>query len=295
MPALQREFNDDQIKYVASHPMYQWLLADIDAGNVLPCLRRGEIHFYERGARLISFSRGKFRTDAQYAKDVIPGGAGNKQVTLPDDLCESSFRLIVNAARSHRKAQPDSELVAVHSLFPQFAVTRSVHSSKRLALIDVEVRFGRAETDPTTKASMIDLAFLLPDHRVLFVEAKCIGNPSIISRGEAPVVKQVSVYERHIQRPGVLKAINRSLTVQSNLVGRPIEHAIRIIKTVPILILNPSMIPNPVTRDNNWLRQALRGAPDWTPGSTGVGIIDGTVEPINAIHGFVSRFGSMTS
>jgi hypothetical protein len=177
MPALQRQINDQRIKWVAKHPLFQKLKPDIDAGKILPCLRKEEVHLYEHGARLLNFSKGKVLTDSGFAGTFIAGVCGKGSVVLPANLDLDKFECIHNVARTHHDKQPNSELMAVHALFPKFAVTRKKHHCGKLALIDVGIRFGTDETDATTKANMIDLAFLLPDRSILFVEAKCIGNP----------------------------------------------------------------------------------------------------------------------
>jgi hypothetical protein len=291
MPALQREFTEKQIAWVDQHPLFQMLKADIGAGKILPCLRKGEIHFYERGARLLSFSEGKVKTHPSFARACIPGVCGHHYVALPDDLDAGKFKLIREAAGTHHDRHPNSELAAVHKLFPELAVTRSAHHIGELALIDVEIRFGKDETTPSIEANMIDLAFLLPNRSLLFVEAKCIGNPSISSTKMASVENQVAMYVRHIQRSDVLEAMNRSLCAQSRLVGRDFGHADSICTEVPVLILNPCGNPNPVSTNNHWLRRALARASSWTMSSSEVGIIDGTLEPVAAIHQFSKKFG----
>jgi hypothetical protein len=289
IPALQREFTELLIARVAQNRLFQGLKADIDAGEILPCLRKGEIHLYERGARLLNFSRETVRTHPRYARACIASVCGNRDVVLPDDLDADKFKCIHEAARRHRDKQPNSELAAVHKLFPEFAVTRSAHRVGQMALIDVEIRFGKDETDPLIKANMIDLAFLLPNRKLLFVEAKCIGNPAIIARKTAAVERQVASYERHIQRPDVLEEMKRSLCAQSSLVGRNLGHAADIFSRVPVLILNPTRNQNPVSKNNHWLRQALANAPHWTQSSKDVGIIDGMSDPIVAIREFAER------
>ncbi len=282
MPALQREFADDQIAWVAQHPLFQAMKDGIDAGEILPCLRKGELHFYERGARLLSFSKMKAYTHALYA-----GKKGDRYVALPD---KANFEPIRDTARKHRDTKLDSELAAVHKLFPAFAATRVAHRLGELALIDVEIRFGKGEKDPTLLASMIDLAFLLPNRQLLFVEVKCIGNPSISSKTTAKVeTTQVPRYEKHIKRDGVLKAINRSLSAQSMLVARDIGQANAIFPKVPVLILNPTDRQNPVSANNLWLKRRLADASSWAPTSTDACIIDGMSDPINAITEFVQN------
>src|SRR5204863_333322 len=119
-------------------------------------------HLYENGARLLNFSRGKVLTHRRYA-----GECGKGDMVLPDDLDMERFKNIRAAARTHRDKNPNSELVAVHLLFPEFAVTRSAHRGGELALIDVEIRFGKGETDQKIRENMIDLAFVLPNQSLL--------------------------------------------------------------------------------------------------------------------------------
>jgi hypothetical protein len=277
MPALQRKCNEQQIAWVAQHPLFQMLREGIDEGEILPCLRNGEIHVYERGARLLSFSNQKVFTHAAYAGACFAGECNRNYVALPDNLCADKFNDIREAARTHRDKKPHSELVAVQKLFQEFAVTRLRTREGKLALIDVEIRFGKHETDTSLPAKMIDLAFLLPNRTLLFVEAKCIGNASISSTTIASVVtKQVEVYEKHIQRPDVLGAMNRSLCAQSNLVGRELGQADGIFSRIPIL------------------RQALANAPSWKSSSGHAGIIDGTLDPIAAICQFAKDVGQAT-
>jgi len=295
MPALQRKITGPQIEWVAHHRLFGWLKEDIKAGKILPCLRKGEIHFYEGGARLLKFSRGKVYTHARYACAGLDSVCGNADVVLPDGLEADKFELIREAARTHRDKQRNSELGEVHKLFQPFAVTRKEHKCEELALIDVEIRFGKDEADPTLSANMIDLAFLLPNRELLFVEAKCIGNPDISSTTTASVERQVGFYERHILRSDVLEAINRSLDAQSRLIGRPLGNADGFFPRVPVLILNPSRDPNPISKNNHWLRRAIAESPSWTQSTAGVGIIDWTLDPIDAIRQFANKFGRKTA
>jgi hypothetical protein len=285
MSRLQREFTEQQIARVVQHPLFKACKADIDAGRILPCLRKGEIHLYERGARLLRFSETRVFTHARYAN--VPG---TRDVPI-DDPCK--FASIREAARTHRDERPNSELAAVHALFPELAVTRSAHRAGELALIDVEIRFDEDENDATLKGGMIDLAFLLPNSMIIFVEAKCVGNAAISSMDTASVEGQVADYERHIRSCGVREAINRSLSVQSRLVGRDLGQAKCIHTKVPVLVLNPTRNPNPVSKNNHWLRRALANAPGWSPSSRDIGIIDGTSSPVAAIRQFTTRCNSL--
>lgn len=286
MPALQRHGADALIAWVTGHKVYRALREDIDAGAILPCLRKDEIHIYEGGARLLTFSARAVYTHVRYT-----GSKGNGYVKLPDDLCPGALANIRKTARQLREERGSNELATVHRLFKEFAATRLLYQPGELALVDVEIRFGPHETDPTLPTKMIDLAFLMPDARLLFVEAKCIGNAAISSTTIASVVtKQVQIYERHIQRAEVLPAMNLSLCAQARLAGRFLRHAIGIFPRVPVLVLNPA--GRPVTRNNHWLRQALDNASKWTGSSADVAIIDSRSDPADAIRAFASKFGS---
>lgn len=277
---LQRRFDDNLLAYINKNPLFEAMRHWIDKGNILPALRKQEVHFYEAGARLLCFTGKNLFTHTQYID-----GKGDKDRPLKDgELNSATLEKIRCTSRKHRK--PDRELVAVHLLFQEFAITRSQHCAGELALIDVEARFALGEKLP---GGMIDLVFLLPDCRLLFIEAKCLRNPDVLSTTVARVVSQVRNYECHIKRDGVLEALNRSLCVQSGLVGRALGQAKCIVPWVPVLILDPDHRGRSPNSTDTWQKEALRTAPNWSPASGKVAVIDGTCDPARAIRAFVKR------
>jgi hypothetical protein len=181
------------------------------------------------------------------------------------------------------------ELVAVHQLFREFAITRGQNRAGELALIDVEARFAPAPAEGL-RGGMIDLVFLLPDCRLLFIEAKCIGNRDLLSTKVAPVVAQVRNYECHIVRGGVLDAMNRSLCLQSRLIGHDLGQAKSIAVRVPVLILDPDHRGLSLHPRDRWLKKALAIPPNWSFDPDEVAVIDGMSNPSVAIRAYVCAF-----
>ncbi len=288
---LQREISHDQLAWVKNHPLFCAMRDGIDAGDILPALRKHEVHFYGAGARLLRFEckREQVFTHTQYVDK-----SGDKERRLRDDeLNSKTLELIRHNARNHVRRTATiqdntrGELVAVHGLFPEFAITRSAHQAGDLALIDVEARFGAGDHLP---ASMIDLVFLLPDHRLLFIEAKCVTNRAVRSTTIAEVARcQVPKYECHIRRDGVLDALNRSLHAQSELIGRDLGEAKGFVSRVPVLILNPSKCGLSPKSTDKWLREALANAANWSLASDSVAVIDGMLNPGEAIRKFLAK------
>ena len=283
---IQREYSENLLSFVRAHPHFNSMRKGIATGDILPCLRKDEIDFYEGGARLFGFSRRGVYTHRQYIDD---NGNGERALT-DDEQSHAVFERIRNKARTHRNSKVTSELAAVHRLFPAFAVTRDRHQPGQPALIDVEARFGSDETRKLP-ATMIDLVFLMPDGRLLFMEAKCMGNPAIASIGTAEVEEQVENYQSHISHACVLDAIKRSLEAQLILLGKPIELATGIFPRVPVLLLDPSEPQLAIGPKNTWLTNQLNEAGGWTVRSERPLVIDGRRDPVAAVREFVEKFG----
>ena len=287
---MQRAYTKTLFDFVRGHRHFDRMRGGIATGDILPCLRKDEIDFYEGGARLFRFGVNKVITHRQY----IDGHGNGDRALGPDEQTQEVFDRIRNKARTHRVGNVTSELAAVHALFPTFAATRNEHRPGQLALIDVEARFGGDEATELPDG-MIDLVFVMPDHRVLFVEAKCMGNPAVASIARAAVDEQVKNYERHIGHPGVPEAIKRSIEAHSILVGRASELATGIFPRVPILLLDPSTPQLAIGPRNSWLTDRLNAAGAWTVNSERPLVIDGRRDPASAIRAFVERFGSPQS
>jgi hypothetical protein len=281
---IQREIGDGQLEWIMNHRLFSQMGDGISSGQVLPTLRKREVHFYEGGARLFRFTTSGVLTHAAYIDDE---GDGEREVGKVESITAEYIRKRAVPHRTNK--QPDSELAAVHSLFPCFAITRTAHRPGELALIDVEARFAAdAAGDPILPAKMIDLVFLLPDRRLLFVEAKCVGNPAVRSTKTAAVVRQVEDYQRHIAREGVLDALNRSLEAQSYLVKRDLGQSGGIFPRVPVLVLDPTKQGLSRRSNDTWLRNALAYSGDSKASSADTIVIDGMVRPDVAIRNFVA-------
>jgi hypothetical protein len=108
-------------------------------------------------------------------------------------------------------------------LFPAFAATRDEHRPGQLALIDVEAGF-RGDEASNLPDGVIDLVFVMPDHRVLFVEAKCIGNPAVASTARAAVDEQFRIMRGAMDPAGQSKRVgNRHISKGADPVARS-EH-----------------------------------------------------------------------
>jgi hypothetical protein len=279
---LQRGFNSELLQYVSSHPLFKAMKPEIDKGTILPALRRQEVHFYEAGARLLRFTTRRVFTHCRYID-----GCGNKERALKQDEWDlATLKKIRHTIDGYRtRNQANNELSAVHQLFPKFAITRSRQSAGELALVDVEARFA-GEGDLRT--GMIDLVFLLPepDCRLLFVEAKCVGNTAIAGGTGARIVSQLENYQLHIARAtaAVLKAMNRSLSLQSELVKPGLGQAKGIVPTVPVLILNPDK--RELAAGDVWLKKALEAKPERPLVTNKVAVINGMESAVKAITEF---------
>jgi len=281
---IQRAIGDGQLEWIMKHPFFVGMGDGIAFGQILPALRKYEVHFYEGGARLFRFTKSRVFTHRAY---IDGAGDGEREV----GKAESTTLTLVDIRRRAVCHRPDnSELVGVHKLFTHFAVTRRPYRPGELALIDVEARFAaNSEDTPELPPGMIDLAFLLPDRRLLFVEAKCVGNSAVRSEGTAKVVTQVRDYERHIMREGVLDALNRSLKVQSCLVGRDLGQSEGVFPKVPVLVLDPTKRGISHRSTDTWLRSALARSGHPEADSLSINVIDGiSTPPDYAISQFVA-------
>jgi hypothetical protein len=280
---MQRSCTPELLEHVQRSPIFKAMDHGIDAGEILPTLRKDEVHFYEAGARLFQFTQKSIYTHRQYVDCK-----GDRERRLCDrELTSETVELIRKRCREY--CRKGSELRAVHSLFREFAITHSAHLTGEVGLIDVEARFA---SNGDLKGRMIDLVFLLPDRRLLFIEAKCIGNPEARSTKTASVETQVEDCERHIARDGVLDALTRSLQVQSKLVGRELGEPIDYVPLVPVVILDPTcQQPSNHSRDA-WLRRKLEDAKsqNWSFKRGTVDVIDGTRDPAKAIREYVDAF-----
>ena len=282
---IQRQFGDDQVNFVRRSSLFRQMKEGIDKGDILPALRKNEVHFYEGGARLFRFTVSKI-----FSHSVYIDSNGDKELEIRDPEAVSVSGLRERAVQHRREKQPDSELAAVHALFPHFAITRNAHKSSELALIDVEARFSEdTEASPKLTARMIDLVFLTPRGRLLFIEAKCLGNPEVVSTKTPKVVEQVRDYQRHIAREGVLEALNRSLELQAHLVERPASKATAIYPNVPILVLDPTRKGRSPRSKDTFLRDAFSRSEQLEAHPTDIMVIDGTLDSANAIRSFVER------
>jgi hypothetical protein len=283
---LQRSYTPELLNWVKTHPMFIAMCDGIDSGEILPALRKQEVHFYEAGARLLRFS-GALRKVFTHARYIDAEGKRERYLT-DCELNAATLALLRKTAKNHREGK-GSELAEVHKLFGDFSVTRRTHRPHELALVDVEARFARGD-DLT--ARMIDLVFLLPDLRLLFIEAKCVGNSAIRSTGVADVARhQIPDYERHIKREGVLIALNRTLQAQSALTGRDLGQANAIIRCVPLLVLDPQHGGLSPRSSDSWLRERLEVARmrNWSFAEGDVALINGMHNPSAAIREFVGR------
>jgi hypothetical protein len=217
------------------------------------------------------------------------GEQGGREVVLGADKQSLDWLERIRRTSKKRREGTGSELFEVHKLFREFAITRITHRAGGLSLVDIEARFAKGEG---LRASMIDLVFLLRDQRLLFIEAKCVGNPAVRSTKVAEVERrQVPDYERHIRRGGVLDALNRSLQVQSELVSRGLGQAIGIACWVPVLILDPLRRGLAANSKDTWLTEKLGIArnQDWSFAPGEVNVIDGMHDPAAAVREFVQK------
>ena len=286
MGLIQRECSGPLLKFVKAHKIFDLMRTGIAAGDILPCLRKNEIHFYEGGACLFRFRPRSVSTHRQY---IDCEGKGYRALSGHEhDL--TTFDRVRAKARKHRIEDKSNELAAVHGLFSAFSITRSDHKHGELALIDIEARFGKDDVNGLP-IKMIDLVFLMPDQHVLFVEAKCMGNSDVGSSGMAKVEAQVEYYQRHIRHTSVLDAINYSIKIQLQLINRKTaEISLNIFRRVPILLLDPSDPKRQIGPRNTWLRERLCKAYDWTIDSERPLVIDGTSDAFGAIGAFVEKF-----
>jgi len=281
---IQREFSEQLLHFARAHKFFDFMREGMAAGEILPCLRKNEIHFYEGGARLFSFSPQSVSTHRRY---VDKEGSGYRALRESEENL-STFERIRKTAREHRSENTSSELAAVHRLFKACAVTASDYKHGQLALVDVEARFGKDDTE-NLRTKMIDLVFIMPDGRVLFIEAKCLGNQDLASSGMAKVEAQVKDYEGHISHACVLDAINRSIQAQFQLIGSPVELATGIFPRVPVLLLDPSVPKRRIGPKNTWLHNRLKEASDWNIKSERPVVIDGRSDQLMKIREFVEK------
>lgn len=277
---IQHEIEDSQIERIMSNPLFLHIIDGIERGQILPALRKSEVHFYEGGARLF-----RFKGSRAFTHEAYIDGTGKKERVVNEVDSVTAERIRKNARGHKLNKQDDSELAAVHALFQNFAITKTDFHEGELALIDIEARFSKDDNaEPKLRANMIDLVFLLPDKRLLFIEAKCVGNPAVRSTGSAAVVKQVQDYERHIKRKGVLDALNRSLKMQSRLVDRNLGQAESVYPRVPILVLDPTKKGISHRSKDTWLRNALARSEKVSSDPI---VINGMEDPEAAIRRFV--------
>jgi hypothetical protein len=274
---------------------------DIESGNILPCLRKREIHFYGWGARLFNFSARSVKTHVRYLGE----NGDNERALRSDEQTFENFKEIRQRAKNHRAVIVDSfseksqdakekELAEVAKIFSALSITRATAQQNDLALIDVEARFGKiAEQNLPDK--MIDLVFLMPNRELLFVEAKGIWNKGVQSMGKALVETQVAIYEKHIKQSCVLEALNCSVQLQSILIDKSFDPATGIFPRVPILLLDPSDPKRSIGPRNFWLTDRINAAGAWTVNSERPLVIDGRRDPAAAIRAFVENFGSPQS
>ena len=284
MGLIQRECSEDLLRYVRSHKFFDYMIDDIKNGNILPCLRSRKIDFYKDGARLFRFSLQRVYTHMRYIGEE---GKDDRALSENEQALEV-YKRILKTASTYRP-KPLSELAAVHRLFTELAASRSAHKPGQLAIIDVEARFQKDEAKnlPTT---MIDLVFLLPDRRILFMEVKCMGNEDVESSGKAKAEVQVKNYEQHLRHASVLGAMNRSIQTQLKLVGKFAELATGVFPRVPILLLDPSEKKQKVGPRNSWLTDRLGAASVWTIDSQPPLVLDGRGDPVVVIREFVDKF-----
>ena len=84
---IQRVIGDDQLKWIMNHCLFKEMEDGIACGQILPALRKREVHFYEGGARLLRFAAYKVFTHETY----INGSGSNEcevgslDPTIPQD------------------------------------------------------------------------------------------------------------------------------------------------------------------------------------------------------------------
>nr|WP_314444397.1 hypothetical protein [uncultured Sphingomonas sp.] len=286
---MQKYFEEHRAVKLAGTPLWKALLPLIEAGEVFPAIRKNQVDFYENGARLFSFTLG-FKTNGAYVsadkprRDISVNDLAKSQEDAEKLLATVRFR-----AAKHREPREDraaSELRAVHELIRQFSPFSGKADKSEPLLIDLEASFSGLVD---TKRDMVDLAFLTPDRRLLFIEAKRQSDSRCRS-ATAPEVETIQVkrYRECVSRPtlaetyaGVLAAFDKLFG--SELAGGPLH----VWDDVPILIINPDGYTEKKNSRERWQRAALERASlslnerrALNPHSD---VIDGTRDPAAAI------------
>ncbi len=93
---MQRSYDEKLLGAVKGNPLFSEMQEGIAKGDILPCLRKGEIHFYEGGARLFRFEVNKVHTHMQYVDKE-----GNSERALYEDEHTSEVCKQFGAQREH--------------------------------------------------------------------------------------------------------------------------------------------------------------------------------------------------
>lgn len=271
--ALQKEFSGIEGLYAHDFFRKTELLNDVRSGEVLAAIRKEEVHFYYRGARLClyrtgsSVKNGSMHTNSFYLG--VDDQKKSRDVRITDDWCSrEKYQSIKQRCCDRRPGESELELVS--QLFPEFSFCATELPDNRARLIDIEIRFPTRSGSEKTQ-DMIDCLFLTPGGMLVFVEVKRSSNAEARGRNtesEPAVVEQIRLYERQLSSDEA--RIDHIKTVYANVgvkllaiagVSAPTHHIRDVFRRVPLLIVGKETKPSPSSREI-WQRDLLAKAPD---------------------------------
>jgi hypothetical protein len=294
---LQKHLEPNSATRLKQTDLFKAMLPRIRAGTIMPALRKNQVDFYEGGARLFTFGQGSFKTNGRYLADELPSrDIRPERVGLVD--AEKTLHVVRTRGLKHRQKTSGaaSELAAVHVLAKSFSAYRDEAALGQLLLIDLEARFAPTDADGTQ--DMIDMVFLTPAGRVLFVEAKRRWDGRCRSTSVAEVeAQQLPRYRKLTRRPDVAKAYYDLVERMASLLDKP-EIVVRSkdnspCPEVPILIIDPDEKPDSGRGYDVWQKEALRRAQEPLASSEGLHIIDGTTDAVSALKAYADQIDAL--
>ena len=268
--ALQKYFED--VAGLQRHEFFATtgLQNELSTGEVFPAIRKDEVHFYHRGARLCVY---KAKDKNMYSNNRylgLPDNGRSRDVPIPAVwYTPAKFNELKKTCKGWRHAE--RELSIVSQLFPEFSISASHQPADRARLLDIECCFlgatGAAAAD-SKALDMIDCLFLTPQGSLVFVEVKKTSNSEARGNGqsEPAVAGQLRRYRRQLESDKLRKEIKDVyagvIGTLSQILRRPLPTPKKVFtprtvfKTVPLLIVGTTQTRSPQSHET-WQRDLL--------------------------------------
>lgn len=221
-----RSVNDIIIANLKKENLFNnFLINDINNGEVFPAFRNNRIDFYHEGSKLFSFD-GKFRTNKKFAS-VIYTSSNNDYITENDLKNAETIKSFSNEyayerIKEHAKLYSGEESKYVSSIYHKSSYASSKDD---IVVLDIEAAFDGSDTvDTGQKSDRIDMVLLdKPKNTIYFIEAKHYSNREIWSASEKkpPVTTQLNRYNKQIklQEDNIKKAYDNYIKLANALFG----------------------------------------------------------------------------